>query len=313
MIQTVTGPLAPEGLGHCQPHEHLFVRRTPASEKNPALCIDDEARSAAEAADYRAAGGGWLVDCQPVGAGRDLFVLRRISRASGVPIVGVTGYHMPGFYPEGHWIFTEGVEALRERFVRELTEGVAAEGEPPVFPGAVKAAIGPDGAVGHFMKCLRAAAGAAVETGAPLILHTEYGAGAAEAVAACEREGLDPARIAGCHVDRQASDYAPHEAVARTGAYLEYDTVARYKYHDDPSEVALIRHMLDQGCGDRLLISLDTTAARLSRYGGAPGLDYILRAFIPMLSAAGVSGAEIGAMTRENPARLLAKANQRRK
>ena len=111
--------------------------------------------------------------------------------------------------------------------------------------------------------------------------------------------------MAVCHVDRQATDYSVHEAVARTGAYLEYDTVARYKYHDDESEVALIRHMLSLGCGSRLLISLDTTAARLRRYGGAPGMDYILRSFLPMLARAGVSGSEIHDITHSNPRRLF--------
>ena len=305
-VNTVTGPIAPAALGHCQPHEHVFVRPTPASEKNPALRIDDEALSARELRNYRAAGGDSLIDCQPVGAGRDAFALRRVSEASGIAIVAVTGYHLPGFYPEGHWIFTDDVSALRERFLAELTEGIPdPEGGAPVLPGAVKAAIGKDGPDGRFSVCLRAAAGAAVRAGVPLILHTEYGAGAVEAVKLCEAEGLDPARIALCHVDRQAEDFGPHEAVARTGAYLEYDTVGRFKYHDDASEVRLIRHMLSLGYGERLLVSLDTTSARLASYGGAPGMAYILRDFIPMLAEAGVSEPEIQAITRQNPRRLF--------
>ena len=302
----MTGRISPEELGFCQPHEHVFVKRTPASEANPALRIDDEALSIRELKAWRAAGGDTLIDCQPGGAGRDIHALRRMSENTGARIVAVTGYHMPGFYPAGHWIFTEPMEQLRERFLRELIEGAADDGnEPPVHPGAVKAAIGKDGPAGRFDACLRAAAGAAARAGVPLILHTEYGAGAVQAVAVCEAEGLDPARVAVCHVDRQASDLAIHEAVVRTGAYLEYDTIARYKYHDDESEVRLIKHMLSLGYGNRLLMSLDTTAARLSSYGGAPGLSYILRDFIPMLKSAGVTDAGIASITRENPRRLF--------
>ena len=305
-IMTVTGPISPEALGFCQPHEHLFVGDTPAARHYPALRIDDEALSSQELRGFHRLGGSSIVDCQPVGAGRDLFALRRISRASGVNIIGVTGYHMPAFYPEGHWIFTEPMEALRERFLRELQKGVTAPSEEePVFPGAVKAAIGKDGPVGRFEVCLHAAAGAAAQAGVPLILHTEAGAGAAKAVSICESEGLDPARVAVCHADRQASDYAPHEAIARTGAYLEYDTVARYKYHDDASECALIRHMLDIGYSDRLLISLDTTAARLSSYGGTPGMGYILQTFLQMLRNTGISDPEICSITVDNPRRLF--------
>ena len=303
---TVAGPVDAALLGHVQPHEHVYVADTPAAGQNPALRIDDETRSADELREYRALGGGAIIDCQPGGAGRDLFALRRMSAASGVAIVAVTGYHMPGFYPEGHWRFTDPMEALRDRFLEELLEGVRECPESdPVFPGAVKAAIGREGPTGRFRDCLRAAAGAAARAGVPLILHTETGAGAVDAVRLCESEGLDPAHIAVCHADRQAVDYAAHEAIARTGANLEYDTIARYKYHDDLSEAALIRHMLSIGYLDRLMISLDTTAARLRSYGGTPGLGYILRDFLPMLARSGVSRAEIETMTRANPQRLF--------
>ena len=43
-LMTVLGPLEAEKLGYCQMHEHLFVRKTPASATQPALCVDDETR-----------------------------------------------------------------------------------------------------------------------------------------------------------------------------------------------------------------------------------------------------------------------------
>ena len=69
-VQTVSGPIAPDALGHSQIHEHIFVHRTPMAEKNPALRLDDPARSLEELRAYRAAGGGFLADAQPVAAGR---------------------------------------------------------------------------------------------------------------------------------------------------------------------------------------------------------------------------------------------------
>ncbi|MBR2570773.1 MAG: phosphotriesterase [Clostridia bacterium] len=304
-LMTVTGTIDSSQMGFCQMHEHLFTADTPAARANPALRIDREDLSAAELKDYRALGGDTVVDCQPGGAGRDIGALRRISRESGVRIVSVTGFHMPVFYPADHWVFRESAGEMRGRFERELRQGVAADAGEPVFPGAVKAAVGRDGATGRFEVCLRAAAGAAARCGVPLILHTEYGIGAVRAVGVCEEEGLDPAHIAVCHADRQAADFRTHEEIARTGAYLEYDTIARYKYHDDESEIRLIRHMLDAGFGNRLLISLDTTAARLKRYGGEPGLGYILRDFTAMLAESGVGTGEISTITRENPRRIF--------
>lgn len=307
-IMTVLGPVDTAFLGHCQLHEHIFVRPTPAGEKNPALEISDEARSLEELRAYYAAGGGALLDAQPVGAGRDAAALMRLSRESGVHIIAATGYHLPSFYPEDHWIHTDSVDAMAERFLAELTLGMNDDGEIlPCRAGAVKAAISKDGPAGRLGECLRAAARAASKGGVPLILHTESGAGAAEAVAICAQEGLSPARIALCHADRQADDLSIHEEIAAMGVFMEYDTIARYKYHDDESERRLILHMLEKGYGERLLISLDTTAARLKSYGdpAAPGLDFILKEFIPSLREAGLTGETIRQITVNNPVRIF--------
>ena len=59
--------------------------------------------------------------------------------------------------------------------------------------------------------------------------------------------------------------------------------------------------------GEKLLIALDTTAARLKSYGdpAAPGLDFILKDFIPKLSAMGLSGETIAKITVKNPVRIF--------
>ena len=69
LVQSAVGSLSPEALGHCQIHEHIFLRHTPAAEGNPALRFDDFDRSLAELRAYREAGGASLADAQPVAAG----------------------------------------------------------------------------------------------------------------------------------------------------------------------------------------------------------------------------------------------------
>ena len=194
---------------------------------------------------------------------------------------------------------------MRARFLKELQEGELCE-EGIVYPGAVKAAIGKDGATGHMAVCLRAAAGAAARAGKPLILHTERGRGAVEAVKLCEKEGLDLARIAARRRPPGERDYSSSTGDCRTGAFLEYDTIARYSYHDDASEMRLILLMLEFGCANRLLFSLDTTAARLKSYNpDAPGLDFLLREFLPALEAAGAPRETLRNIMEVNPLRLF--------
>ncbi len=305
-VQTVLGTVEKNGLGHCQMHEHVFVAAGPATEKFSALLIDDEALSAQELDAYRKAGGGMILDAQPGGAGRNAQALRRMSEKSEVHIVCVTGFHLPMFYPADSLIRAESEEALYERFLGELTLGCRDErGGEPVRAGAVKAALSAEGCVGRLAVQLRAAARAAAEAEAPLLLHTEKGAGALEALALCQECGLAPSRVLVCHVDRQAEDFAPHEAIAKAGAWLEYDTIGRFKYHDDESEFRLIRHMTQLGFGKQLLLSLDTTRERLHSYGGTLGLTYLLETFLPLLQADGLSRTDIEMMTLGNPLRAF--------
>ena len=305
MIQTVTGPVPAESLGHCQVHEHLIVLPTPASAVNGDLCFDAPDLSERELLAYKAAGGCALADAQPVGAGRDASALLALAQHTGVFLVASTGYHLEGFYAAGGFAGTE--EELYERYVSEMTEGLQAPDGTRVkaLAGLVKAAIPKEGPVGPYETHLRAAARAAERCGRALMLHTEAGQNALAAVDRIERAGLPPERVLLCHADRNAADHAMHLALARRGVYLEYDTVARPKYHGEEEEWKLLHAMLEAGYEDRLLLSLDTTRARLRAYGGRIGLDYLLTTYLPWLRSRGLSPESLHTITVENPARAL--------
>lgn len=303
-VHTVCGRVETSTLGHCQMHEHLYVEAGPATERYPALLIDDAEKSAAELITYRQAGGRSVVDCQPgFGAGRNASVLRRLSEGSGVHIVAVTGYHLPHFYAPDSEILNSSENELFEKFLDELENGCVEDRS--VFPGAVKAALGKEGCQGAAEGCFRAAARAAAAKNVPLIVHTEKGTGAVKAVGIARDAGLSVNRIVICHVDRQAADFVPHDEVAATGAMLDYDTIGRFKYHDDASEIELIRHMIQTGHTDQLLLSLDTTRQRLGTYGGEINLNYILERFLNDLSAAGVNVEVILRITVNNPQKVF--------
>ena len=298
-LQTVSGVLPLQRLGHCQMHEHLFVAEGPATRKNPALQIDCPRSSLEELNRYRLSGGGSCLDAQPGGAGRNARVLRQISQQSGVPIVAVTGYHLPQFYPKDHALFRASEGELTDFYLDELRNGCTEARE--VFPGAVKAAIDSQGLTGADAQRYRAAARAAAQTEVPLIVHTDKGLDGVRAVAQACACGVPAHRVVICHADRQADDFSVHDAIADTGAMLEYDTIGRFKYHDDESECRLILHMLERGHARQLLLSLDTTRERLLSYGGAIGLSYLLEVFLPMLRSAGLSPQTLQTITVENP------------
>ena len=313
-IVSVTGPVEPEALGFCQCHEHLVLRKGESFRHNPALCLDDLDKSLEEARRYRAAGGVSLAEAQPVGCGRDARWLHDISVGSGVGILASTGFHKLMFYPADHWLHRISAEDLTRLFLEELTEGMYLDGDGAARPrertpwraGLVKTAFDTEGLTPRYVRLFRAAAQAAQEADRVLMIHVENGTDPLPLLRQLLDWGVEPGRLMFCHMDRACADLALHRAVLEAGAWLEYDTIGRFKYHSDAREIEILRAMLDAGYADRILYSLDTTRARLKSYAAdAVGLDYILTVFNPLLREAGVPETVIRKLSTDNPRRLF--------
>lgn len=307
-IQTVTGPIDPKKLGFCQSHEHLCILEGQSALCNPALRIDDLQASSQELTDYYHAGGRAVVDAQPVGCGRDPEFLQTISRQSRVNIIASTGFHKLIFYPENHWIFHWKEEQLAELYVQELTGGMFApcdDQEPDqqtsIQAGQIKTALDREGLTPRYQRLFSAAAQAQKATGAPLMVHTEAGSNVTELADFLEKLDVDLHRVIFCHMDRTVPDLSVHIALCQRGITMEYDTVAREKYHSNACEIEIVRALLDAGFQSQLLMSLDVTRARLLHYGGQVGLCYILNTFLDYCLHNGFSKAILQSIFYDNP------------
>lgn len=311
-IRTVLGNIDAASLGHCQCHEHVFIARGRAFEVNPALCMDDFDKTLGELRLYRQSGGRALLDAQPVGCGRMARQLAKASSLSSVDIIASTGFHKLVFYRPDHWIHRYSAEALSELFASEITCGMYEDGdggEPSVrsgiCAGVIKAALGDCGIAGRYGALFCAAADASLKTGAPVLIHVDKGADALRAAEFFDKKGLGADRLIFCHMDRAEKDLSVHKELACAGAFLEYDTIARPKYHSDEEEIKIFAKMAEEGLAWKLLFGLDTTNERLRGYGGAIGLDYILKAFIPQLKSAGFDSRAIDMISIGNPQKAL--------
>jgi phosphotriesterase-related protein len=317
-ITTVLGDIDPSALGFCQSHEHLSIARTSPIAGKPGQCIDDPEKNLAELTMYYTAGGRALVDAQPVGCGRDANMLARISEESGVHIIASTGFHKLTFYPEDHWLHSAGEEELTRLFIAELNQGMYLDGDA-AFPsrqggpsrkggakaGQIKTALDTEGLSPRYEKLFTAAAEAAKATGCALMAHIEKDADPRRLAAFLVKCGLPQNRMIFCHLDRAAGDIRIHKEICGQGIYLEYDTIGRPKYHDDEHEADIVLELVEAGYEKQLLMSLDTTRARLASYGGVPGLTHILDAFIPLLLRRGLTEDHIRNFFVENPARVF--------
>ncbi|WP_343390354.1 hypothetical protein [Candidatus Amarobacter glycogenicus] len=195
---------------------------------------------------HRAAGGGAMVDCQPGGCGRNGRILANLSRATGVHVIACTGFHLRRYYPPHAMLWQLSAEAAADLFVEELTGALreTKNDSKPVRAGFLKIAgeSSFEQTPGHL---LEAAAAACRATGCVIEMHTERGTAVEEFLQFFVDQKVDPRRLVFCHVDKRP-DFGFHEALAKTGAMLEYDTFFRPKYKPGNQCVAVVGK--DAGC-----------------------------------------------------------------
>ena len=321
-IRTVRGDISPDALGYCQCHEHLLIAKGISGEKVPSLILEDVEKTSDELDMYFSKGGRGIVDAQPVGCGRMAGGLVRASERSGVHIIASTGFHKLDFYGEDHFVFARDEEQLENLFAEELTGGMFTDRvsgpEAPSVQGAARAGIiktasdGRDirtdeGRLPVYRKLFTAAGRAAKRTGAPVLTHLEMGKGAESQLEVLTSQGIGPSQIIMSHLDRvvdEASE-AYRLEVARSGVYLQLDTIGRLKYHSDADEARFIAKLCEKGFEDRILLGLDTTNERLKSYGGSIGLDYIFDTFRSLLEKYGIGEDLFRRFTVDNPKRAL--------
>jgi len=337
--QTVLGPVPADELGITLPHEHLlidfrFMYREPEGASGRGrglepvglrnhyevlydwtrnldnLQLMDEPTAIDEALLYRWEGGRTLVDPTNVGLGRDPLALQRIARATGLHVIMGAGYYVGASHPADMDARSE--DALTREIVGDITTGV---GDTTVRAGLI-------GEIGcswpwteNERKSVRAAAEAAKETGAPLMIHPGRHPTAPEThLEEIRKTGLDLGRVIMCHIDRTVSDPARLKAIADTGCYLEYDLfgleVSHYPMSDfeipsDGERMRQILWLMEQGHARQALLAHDICfKVRLVRYGGH-GWAHIPRRIVPRLRRKGLSEKDVWTLIVENPTRAV--------
>lgn len=305
-IRTITGDMHPGELGICHAHEHTIILRGRSCEVNGALLLDDPAKTVAELIDFKTAGGDWLIDAQPIGPERSPSLMKTVSEKSGIKIVATTGFHRGRFYRDDHFVHSATAERLAEICIREIERGMIEYAESDPEETKIKAGLVKFTSEYHHIsnlarKAVEVAAMTHLRTGVPIITHTELGTCGPEQVELVTKFGVPGSTVIVSHLDRNPDRFL-HKEIASSGAFLVYDGIARTKYWPDSTIIELILEMLDAGFGDRVMLGMDAaTRTTWRHYGGGPGLDYLLKRFIPRLKSAGASDLDIDRMLIENP------------
>ena len=312
-VETVRGPVATSELGTTLMHEHLFVLQPEALQNyghvwgesywEEDVRVDD---AIAKLRAAREAGIQTIVDPTAPGLGRCIPRIQRINAEVDLNIVVASGVY--AFLELPNFLHYRPPEAIAELFVREIREGIDDTGVRAAF---LKCAVEEHGIVGDIPKILDAIALAAVDTGVPVMVHTNARAATGTlALAELTRRGVDPARIVVAHAG-DSNDLEYLRTIGDTGASLGFDRFNIPHFNPDEDRLRTLLALLGEGYGDRIHLSHDA-ACFMDFMVGDPAFadeqpDYlhISRVILPQLRQAGVTEKEIDELMVANPQRFF--------
>ena len=295
-------------------HEHVFILDPGAlasfgTHFGPSYW-DEEVRVAEAIAALRRlreAGIESIVDPTAYGLGRDIPRIQRVNERVDVNIVVATGVYafveLPGFlgYRTDDWIV--------DLFVHELREGIGDTGVRAAF---LKCAVDRHGLVGDVPRILSLVGAAAVETDAPVMVHTHAATRTGlVGLDALVQAGVDPRRVVIAHAG-DSNDLGYLRALADTGASLGCDRFNIEHFNPDEHRIQTLVALVEAGYADRIHLGHDAATFHDFMVGNPlfaeEHADYLHLStrILPRLLAAGLTQQQLDQMLVENPRRFFA-------
>ncbi len=293
-VRTVLGDIQPHEMGLTYSHEHVVIEESFPTIANPDFILSNTELISAELQEFYQLGGRTLVDTMPANCGRNITKLVTVSRNSNVNIIAPTGIHLEMYYPPNHWRYHLSPEDLTSLFVKDITEGIDEYdyGSPivkrtPHKAGLIKLATGDESVTPHQQKIFIAVVKAHIETGAPILTHTNGGKHAIAQAELFSKLGANLNHIVISHVDKN-KDPGYHKELMQTGVYVEYDSHFRWKKGEENFTYKLLENFLPD-YSNRIVLGMDMARNTYWKsYGGKPGLNFLLTTFKDELNEMGL-------------------------
>ena len=300
-VRTVLGDIAASEMGYTMPHEHLFTQpQGHGSKVEPDHTLDDYGKAVEMLREYRAIGGGTIVEATPRTWGRNAPAMARASAESAVHVIACTGYicQEHGMGPE---VDEQSVPQIADEMRHDILVGMDGTTSRA---GWVKAGSAYMHITPNEEKVIRAGVRAAMSTGVCLHTHTTNGTMGIEQLEIAMDEGMDPARMIVAHVDRNP-DLWYHRKMLATGASLIYDGPGKAKYYADSVRVDLLRQLVEDGYENQLMLCNDMgRRSHHTVWGYGPGWQWIKQRFLPRLLEEGFPQPVLDKFMIHNPARM---------
>jgi phosphotriesterase-related protein len=313
-VETVRGPVELTRLGPTLMHEHVFVLDPEALQNYGHVWgrsyWDEEVRVADAVEKLRRLRNGGIhtiVDPTVPGLGRYMPRIQRVNAEVDLNIIVATGVY--AFLELPSFLAYRSDEAIVELFVREIREGIDDTGVKAAF---LKCAVEQHGIAGDVPRILSVIAAASVETGAPVMVHTNAAAKTGLlALEALTKADVDPAKIVIAHAgDSNDLDYL--RAIADTGASLGCDRFSIEHFNPDVRRIETLAAVAAEGYADRVHLGHDAACFYdfMSHnpffVDEKPDYLHISTKILPALVDAGVTNEQIDQMLIGNVQRYFA-------
>lgn len=310
-VMTVNGPMPATQMGTSLIHEHILVDFIGANVITPDRWDRDEVmdKMLPYLDEAVAAGCKTFVDCTPNYLGRDVELLRNISRTARINIITNTGYYGGSdekFLP-AH-AFEESADKLANRWGAEYKFGIDKTG---IKPGFIKISVNNASLSEMSKKLVSAAAITHIRTGLTIASHTGPYAPALEQIQILKKSKVNPSAFIWVHAQTE-KDRASYVAAAKEGAWISLDGLndSNVKEYTE-----LILFMNKEKVLDRVLVSHDAGWYEPGKPGGGDvrGYTTLFKKLIPELETSGMADAEIKKIIQTNPMNAFSIAVRRMK
>ncbi len=302
---TINGWIDASKMGKTLIHEHFLVDFIGADKTN--VNRWDKEKVIAKVLPYllevKALGIKTVFDCTPDFLGRDVELLKLLAKRSELQILTNTGYYgamYNKFLPQ--WAFTETVEQLADRWIKEFENGIDGTN---VRPGFIK--IGVDSAKSLsdiHQKLVKAAGLTHLATGLTICSHTGPANSAFEEIEILKNIGVNPSAFVWVHAQSE-SNKAEHTKAARLGTWVSLDGIG---WGDFKTYADSIDLMKSNGVLNRLLISHDGGWYKPDEPNGGDfkGYTNIFKELMPLLKQKGFTEDDFEQILVRNPAEAFA-------
>jgi len=311
-VMTVNGPETPGKLGITLEHEHILVDFIGAdssgySRWNRDSVIDKIFPLILKAKEK---GVNTFIDCTPAFLGRDPWLLKELSRKTGMIFITNTGYYGSGknkYIPDS--FYEEDSEALAAGWIYEFQNGIETSG---VKPGFIKISVENDSVISPDHRKIVIAAGLThLKTGMVIASHTGPDHLAFKQIDILKDMKINPSSFIWVHANQGTLE--GNLKAAREGAWISLDNVRFAPSTDKNSQnnidwyVNRISELKKNGLLEKVLLSHDSGWYDPEKPGGGNinGYTDIFDYLIPELKKNGFTNDEIDLIMVKNPAQAF--------